>query len=49
MMPSLDLNFGKKLLTLSLDVDLIDQFKTHHSTSDPYQENINQALREYVN
>jgi len=37
----------KKQLTLRLDADLIDWFKTH-ANGDGYQTNINSALREYV-
>ena len=38
----------KKQLTLRLDADLIDWFKTHAPTGEGYQTRINSALREYV-
>jgi uncharacterized protein (DUF4415 family) len=38
----------KKQLTLRLDADLIDWFKTHAPESEGYQTRINKALREYV-
>ena len=38
----------KKQLTLRLDADLIDWFKTHAPDSEGYQTRINKALREYV-
>ena len=38
----------KKQLTLRLDADLIDWFKTHAPTGEGYQTRINNALREYV-
>ena len=38
----------KKQLTLRLDADLIDWFKTHAPGSEGYQTRINKALRAYV-
>ena len=38
----------KKQLTLRLDADVIDWFKTHASNGEGYQTSINSALREYV-
>jgi uncharacterized protein (DUF4415 family) len=38
----------KQQITLRLDADLIDWFKTHHPQSEGYQTSINRALREYV-
>lgn len=38
----------KQQITLRLDADLIDWFKTHHSQGEGYQTSINRALREYV-
>ena len=38
----------KKQLTLRLDADLIDWFKTHTPNGEGYQTRINIALREYV-
>ena len=38
----------KKQLTLRLDADLIDWFKTRTPNGDGYQTRINSALREYV-
>ena len=38
----------KKQLTLRLDADLIDWFKTHAENGEGYQTSINSALREYV-
>lgn len=38
----------KKQLTLRLDADLIDWFKTHAPTGEGYQTRINSALREYI-
>jgi uncharacterized protein (DUF4415 family) len=38
----------KQQITLRLDADLIDWFKTHHLQSEGYQTSINRALREYV-
>ena len=38
----------KKQITLRLDADLIEWFKSHHSHSEGYQTSINRALREYV-
>lgn len=38
----------KKQLTLRLDADLIDWFKTHAPQGEGYQTKINKALREYV-
>jgi uncharacterized protein (DUF4415 family) len=38
----------KKQLTLRLDADLIDWFKTHASAGEGYQTRINSALREYI-
>ncbi len=38
----------KKQLTLRLDTDLIDWFKTHAPHGQGYQTCINSALREYV-
>jgi uncharacterized protein (DUF4415 family) len=38
----------KQQLTLRLDADLIDWFKTHAPTGEGYQTRINSALREYI-
>jgi len=38
----------KKQLTLRLDADLIDWFKTQGKESEGYQTRINEALRAYV-
>lgn len=38
----------KKQLTLRLDADVIDWFKTHAPRGEGYQTKINRALREYV-
>jgi uncharacterized protein (DUF4415 family) len=38
----------KKQLTLRLDADLIEWFKTHAPGGEGYQTRINKALREYV-
>jgi uncharacterized protein (DUF4415 family) len=38
----------KKQLTLRLDADVIDWFKTHAPNGEGYQTSINSALREYV-
>ena len=38
----------KKQLTLRLDADVIDWFKTHAPEGEGYQTRINSALREYV-
>ncbi len=38
----------KKQITLRLDADLVDWFKTHHAENEGYQTNINRILREYV-
>jgi uncharacterized protein (DUF4415 family) len=38
----------KQQITLRLDADLIDWFKTHHSQDEGYQTSINRVLREYV-
>ena len=38
----------KKQLTLRLDADVIDWFKTHTPEGEGYQTRINSALREYV-
>jgi uncharacterized protein (DUF4415 family) len=38
----------KKQLTLRLDADLIDWFKTQAKSGDGYQTRINNALREYI-
>jgi uncharacterized protein (DUF4415 family) len=38
----------KKQLTLRLDADLIDWFKTHAPAGEGYQTRINSALREYI-
>ena len=38
----------KQQITLRLDTDLIDWFKTHHRQGEGYQTSINRALREYV-
>ncbi len=38
----------KKQLTLRLDADVIDWFKTHARDGEGYQTDINRALREYV-
>ena len=39
----------KQQLTLRLDADLIDWFRTHKPAGKGYQTGINSALREYVN
>lgn len=38
----------KQQITLRLDADLIEWFKTHHSQNEGYQTSINRALREYI-
>ena len=38
----------KKQLTLRLDADVIDWFKTHSPNGEGYQTEINKALREFV-
>ena len=38
----------KQQITLRLDADLIDWFKTHQEQNEGYQTSINRALREYV-
>lgn len=38
----------KQQITLRLDADLIDWFKTHQQQNEGYQTSINRALREYV-
>jgi uncharacterized protein (DUF4415 family) len=38
----------KRQITLRLDADLIDWFKTHHGQGEGYQTSINRALWEYV-
>ena len=38
----------KKQLTLRLDADLIDWFRTHAANGEGYQTGINAALREFV-
>jgi uncharacterized protein (DUF4415 family) len=38
----------KRQITLRLDADLIEWFKTRRRKSEGYQTNINRALREYV-
>jgi uncharacterized protein (DUF4415 family) len=38
----------KKQLTLRIDADLIDWFRTHAPNGEGYQTSINSALREYV-
>jgi uncharacterized protein (DUF4415 family) len=38
----------KKQLTLRLDADVIDWFKTHTPNGEGYQTSINSALREYM-
>lgn len=38
----------KQQITLRLDADLIDWFKTHQQQGEGYQTSINRALREYV-
>lgn len=38
----------KQQITLRLDADLIDWFKTHQEPGEGYQTSINRALREYV-
>lgn len=38
----------KEQVTLRLDADLIEWFRTHHSEDEGYQVSINRALREYV-
>ncbi len=38
----------KKQLTLRLDADVVDWFKSHTPNGEGYQTSINSALREYV-
>ena len=38
----------KKQLTLRLDADVVDWFKTHSPNGEGYQTEINKALREFV-
>ena len=38
----------KKQLTLRLDADLIDWFKSHTPEGEGYQTSINRALRDYI-
>ena len=38
----------KKQLTLRLDADVLDWFKTHSPNGEGYQTEINKALREFV-
>lgn len=38
----------KQQITLRLDADLIDWFKTHQEQGEGYQTRINRALREYI-
>jgi uncharacterized protein (DUF4415 family) len=38
----------KQQITLRLDADLIDWFKTHVTEGEGYQTSINRALREYI-
>lgn len=38
----------KQQITLRLDADLIDWFKTHQEQGEGYQTMINRALREYI-
>jgi uncharacterized protein (DUF4415 family) len=38
----------KQQLTLRLDADVVDWFKTHAGSAEGYQTRINRALREYV-
>jgi uncharacterized protein (DUF4415 family) len=38
----------KQQLTLRLDADVIDCFKTHATSGEGYQTRINRAMREYV-
>lgn len=38
----------KQQITLRIDADVLDWFKTHAPNSQGYQTNINRALREYV-
>jgi uncharacterized protein (DUF4415 family) len=38
----------KKQITLRLDADLIDWFKTHVTEGEGYQTSINRALQEYI-
>ena len=38
----------KKQLTLRLDADVIDWFKTHSPNGEGYQSEINKALRKFV-
>ena len=38
----------KQQITLRLDADLIDWFKTHQEQNEGYQTSINRALQEYV-
>jgi uncharacterized protein (DUF4415 family) len=38
----------KQQITLRLDADVIEWFKTHHPQGEGYQTSINRALREYV-
>lgn len=38
----------KQQITLRLDADLVEWFKTHHLKDEGYQTSINRVLREYV-
>lgn len=38
----------KQQITLRLDADVINWFKTHHPKDEGYQTSINRALREYI-
>ena len=38
----------KQQLTLRLDADVVDWFKSHSTSGEGYQTRINRALREYV-
>ena len=39
---------GQKQVTLTLDADLIDWFRTHQDKDSDYRSRINRVLREYV-
>ncbi len=38
----------KQQITLRIDADILDWFKSHHLQDEGYQTRINRALREYV-
>ena len=38
----------KQQITLRLDADLIEWFRTHHAQDEGYQTSINRALRKYI-